>query len=259
MDSALRAEALQRPVIVLGGNGFVGTHIIEQLASRGQVCIAVSRTGAAPAQLLHQSPEWIHRVEWVKGDAANLDPTLLEGARALVSTIGSPPLPTFSEAAKDRQSYANGTVNQLAIEAAGRAGLRRLILINAHIPKCLQSNSFGYYLGKTVALNAAREFAQQSPGHRAVVFKPSGIYGVRYTRSGRAIPLHWFMAPIAWLQARVPVSIRKWLPETLVSVDELATYAAKVILDDDDQVDSDQFGAQSNFQIVDNEQLVNFE
>ena len=239
----------QQPVVIYGGNGFVGSNIARRIADRGGHCICVSRTGAMPVHLQRQAPDWLHHVTWLQGDAAEPDPAILQQAGAVVSTVGSPPLPTFSEAAFKRQVVANGTANVVLIEAANKAGVKRLVLVNAHIPALLQRRGFGYYVGKQQALDAARQFAESSPGHSSAVLTPSAIYGTRHSTAGTAIPLGLFMAPIAALQSAVPAPLARFLPEPWVSVDKVAAAAAELATARD--IDHGAFKLVTNRQLLD--------
>lgn len=215
------------PIVVYGGNGFVGSVICEQLASQGIPCISVSRRGVVPAHLDRSQNPWLANVRWLQGDALSPDTAILHGARAIINLVGSPPLPTFTQSAFDHQLMMNGTSQTSVIDAAKEAGVNRLVLMGADIPSLLQTESFAYYVGKTESLMAAKAFAASSHLRQAAVLQPAGIYGTRYTASGMALPLSWFMSPISGLQRCLPQSVQSRLPAAFVDVKKVAAAAVE--------------------------------
>ncbi|MFT5611975.1 MAG: hypothetical protein ACI9LU_002483 [Polaribacter sp.] len=199
----------QKRIIVYGGNGFVGTHVAEQLIAQGGSVTCASRSGQRPAHLANTA--WADNVQWIKGDAGNPEPGLLSDFEVMISTIGSPPLPTFSQSAYNKQLLINGTCNVNAIERAGESGIKRLVLVGAKMPKILQRDGFAYAKGKRIALEAAQTFSSLSDEHRAIVIQPGAIFGTRYTPSGTKIPLGLIMGPLS-----------KVLGSQLVAVEKLA-------------------------------------
>ena len=84
--------SLQR-LVILGGNGFVGSATAEEALRRGLSVLCLSRSGApAPGQA---AQPWATAVEWAKADARVPEAYRgrLQGASAVVVAIGSPPLP----------------------------------------------------------------------------------------------------------------------------------------------------------------------
>lgn len=210
---------------IYGGNGFVGTAIAEELVQRGCTVSCVSRTGTMPRHL--ETAKWAEKVNWIQGDASNPSETLIGSCDVVICCIGSPPLPTFSKAALEKQVFQNGTTNVNVIESAQKLGVKRLVLIGAQIPKLLDKQSFGYARGKQLAFAAAKSFAETSKEHKAVVLKPGGIFGVRHTPNGGAVRLDVFMGPTAKLQRSF-----KALNASLVDVKEVANMASNAALDD---------------------------
>ena len=234
-------------VVLFGGNGFVGTEVAHQLVAQGLRVVAVSRTGTMPVHLQNGDSDWPKQVEWLAGDATQPDPALLADAQTVVLLVGSPPLPTFSQSAFEQQRDNNALPNCRAIEAAAEAGVTHIVLLSAYIPAALQRQSFGYYVGKQQSLAAAEQFASTSSQHGATVLKPSGIYGVRYTPSGRAIPINSVMKPIAALQQCLPSSLQSLLPATLVSVQSVAAAVVAAVNNSNDR---------GHFTVISNQQLV---
>ena len=218
-------------IVVYGGNGFVGSVIVEKIAKNGFFCTNISRTGKKNPRLNGRNEEWMKKVEWIRGDANDPDLSILAKANAVIISIGSPPLPTFSKQVFDKQIFKNGETNESVIEAAKKVNVNRVVLISAHVPNILKRKGFGYYAGKHKAFIAAKKFVGSSPHRTAVVLKPSGIYGTRYTKSGIPIPLWLFMKPISYIQRMLPSFITKHLPAKLVSVEEVASAAAKAAIE----------------------------
>lgn len=72
-------------LVVVGGNGLVGSAVCRAAARAGIEVCSVSRRGTAPT-----TAAWASAVEWVQGDA--LDPSFadkLRGATAVVHTVGT--------------------------------------------------------------------------------------------------------------------------------------------------------------------------
>jgi len=190
-------------LLVYGGNGFVGSKVLELAAIRGAICTSVSRSGKMPAQLEQLRPLWLNQVTWVVGDA--------------------PPLPTFNQRAFEQQVMTNGSANTAVIAEAQRQGVKRVVLLSAHIPALMRSSRFGYYVGKQQASEAAANYTRASADNVATVIYPSAIYGTRYTGGGTAIPLGLLMSPVAWLMRRLPVVVSRFLPESPVPLQQVAS------------------------------------
>lgn len=204
-------------IIIYGGNGFVGTQAAKTLILQGADVTCVSRTGDQPAQLLAQ--EWANRVTWVRGDADNPNTELLGAHQVLISTIGAPPIPTFTQQGYAKSLHTNGEVNARAIEAAGQVGIKRLVLLGAKLPAAINGDWFAYAKGKAMAMQAAEQFSQLSDAHSAVVIQPGGIVGRRHTKNGRALPIDVVLSPVS-----------KLMPSQLISVDKVAQCIADAAL-----------------------------
>lgn len=204
-------------VIIFGGHGFVGARVAHALQQAKCEVSCVSRSGKMPEQLV--GDHWALQVNWLRGDAGNPNISRLAQHDVLISTVGAPPIPTFTKRSYQRSLHTNGEVNRVVIEAAGKAGIKRVVLLGAQIPKILQGEWFAYTKGKQIAAQAAKTFSERSEQHSAVVIQPGGIYGKRHTRAGREIPIDWIMAPMA-----------KVLPSQLISVDRVAQCVAEAAL-----------------------------
>eukprot|EP01063_Lacrimia_lanifica_P007125 TRINITY_DN14503_c1_g1_i1.p1 TRINITY_DN14503_c1_g1~~TRINITY_DN14503_c1_g1_i1.p1 ORF type:complete len:250 (+),score=70.91 TRINITY_DN14503_c1_g1_i1:60-809(+) len=192
-----------RKVVVYGGTGYVGSNVVQRLSARGIPTVAVSRSGKQPQYLTAKlGGATLPHVEWLKGDAteaATLAP-MLDGASCVVTTIGSPPLPTFSKDAYDHQVLMNGGANVNVIDAAQAAGVKRVVLCSAHVWPLLQRPGFGYWVGKEAAAARLAQFVDDDGAAEGIVLRPGTITGTRYTVGGSAIPLGAMMAPVAMVQ-----------------------------------------------------------
>ena len=55
----------QIQVIVLGGSGYVGSHVLQAVLNRGADAISVNRSGKPKSA----SGSWISQVKWVQGQS----------------------------------------------------------------------------------------------------------------------------------------------------------------------------------------------
>lgn len=206
-------------VVIYGGNGFVGTRVAERLVRLDACTVCISRTGHKPLHLREE--EWSTNVRWCKGDASQADEALLASIDVLICLVGSPPVPTFSQESYEHQVFMNGTTCANAIKSAEKAGIKRVVLLNAQIPLPLRTDRFGYAKGKRLALEAAEAFAEISEHHTAVVLQPGAIYGKRHLANGKVVPLHWFMRPFSVI-----------MPWQFVSVEDVADCIVRAVIDD---------------------------
>ncbi|CAN1341705.1 Uncharacterized protein At1g32220, chloroplastic [Linum perenne] len=100
-------------LLVLGGNGFVGSHILREAVDRGLSVASLSRSGKSS---LHDP--WANNVFWYQGNLLSPDSwkDALDGVSAVISCVGG-----FGS-----QSYMykiNGTANINAIRAAAEKGI----------------------------------------------------------------------------------------------------------------------------------------
>ena len=148
-------------VLVTGGTGFVGTHLVNRLRQRGHA-VAVLARDPEKTRNRYNRP-----VEAVAGDV--LDPASLAAAMAgrdavvhLVGIIHEASGQTFDQ--MHRQAAEN------VVEAAGQAGLRRLV----HMSAMGSSEDSPSEYGRT---KAAGEKAVRGSRLDWTVFRPSIIFG----------------------------------------------------------------------------------
>ncbi|EOY29264.1 NAD(P)-binding Rossmann-fold superfamily protein isoform 2 [Theobroma cacao] len=128
-------------LLVLGGNGFVGSHICREALNRGLTVASLSRSGRSS---LHDS--WAKNVTWHQGNLLSSDSwkEALNGVTSVISCVGG-----FGS-----NSYMykiNGTANINAIRAAAEKGVKRFIYISAADFGLANYLLQGYYEGKRAA------------------------------------------------------------------------------------------------------------
>ncbi|KAJ4707724.1 NAD(P)-binding rossmann-fold protein [Melia azedarach] len=161
-------------LLVLGGNGFVGSHICREALDRGLTVASLSRSGRSS---LHDS--WANNVIWHQGNLLSSDSwkEALDGVTSVISCIGG-----FGS-----NSYMykiNGTANINAIRSASEKGVKRFVYISAADFGMANYLLQGYYEGKRAA---ETELLTKFP-YGGVILRPGFIYGTR-TVGGMKLPL----------------------------------------------------------------------
>ncbi|KAJ0090979.1 hypothetical protein Patl1_12650 [Pistacia atlantica] len=168
-------------LLVLGGNGFVGSHICREALDRGLTVASLSRSGRSS---LHDS--WANNVIWHQGNLLSPDSwkEALNGVTAIISCVGG-----FGS-----NSYMykiNGTANINAIRAASEKGVKRFVYISAADFGIANYLLHGYYEGKKAA---ETELLTKFP-YGGVILKPGFIYGTR-TVGSMKVPLGVVGSPL---------------------------------------------------------------
>lgn len=174
-DPLLAGTAESRRVLVCGGGGFVGGHLVARLLSRGHRVRVLGR---------HAPERRPGDVDWVEADVTR--PETLEGCArgcdVLVHLVG------IAEERGDEtfeRVHVQGTRNLL--REAARAGVERLVYLSA---VGARSGGSPFFRTKHEAETAVRE-----SGLEYVIFRPSIIYG----------PGDRFTSNLAMLLRRLPV------------------------------------------------------
>ncbi|KAK8582078.1 hypothetical protein V6N13_145067 [Hibiscus sabdariffa] len=181
------AETLNVPpppsekLLVLGGNGFVGSHICREALNRGLDVASLSRSGGSS---LHDS--WAKNVTWHKGNLLSSESwkEALDGVTSVISCIGG-----FGS-----NSYMykiNGTANINAIRAAAEKGVKRFVYISAADFGLANYLLKGYYEGKRAA---ETELLTKFP-YGGVILRPGFIHGTRTVGSIK-LPLGVIGSPL---------------------------------------------------------------
>eukprot|EP00041_Stephanoeca_diplocostata_P010276 m.163076 g.163076 ORF g.163076 m.163076 type:complete len:274 (+) comp18095_c0_seq3:222-1043(+) len=226
-------------MVVFGASGFIGGRICKEAAKQGYAVVGLSRTGRTIPYSV-AGGDALGSFEMKTGDAADTTTYAdeLKGASAVVVAIGAPPVPNFLyKGGKQEAMSSNGTACVRPLAAASKAGVPRVVLVNASMPSWLKYISSGYYTGKVMSESATSKYASGNPTS-AVVLKPSVVFGTRHVGSMHfPIPLSIVFAPLRmvmriplvsngmeWLRQLIPSLFGNFLVEP-VHVDELARTA----------------------------------
>ncbi|KAE8682538.1 NAD(P)-binding Rossmann-fold superfamily protein isoform 2 [Hibiscus syriacus] len=168
-------------LLVLGGNGFVGSHICREALNRGLNVASLSRSGGS--SLLES---WAKNVTWHKGNLLSSESwkEALDGVTSIISCIGG-----FGS-----NSYMykiNGTANINAIRAAAEKGVKRFVYISAADLGLANYLLKGYYEGKRAA---ETELLTKFP-YGGVILRPGFIHGTRRVGSIK-LPLGVIGSPL---------------------------------------------------------------
>ncbi|OSC97136.1 NAD-P-binding protein [Trametes coccinea BRFM310] len=117
-------EPLVQKILVIGGNGFVGSTVCRTALARGMQVASVSPSGRPWQTPKGHTPGWVHKVEWHQGDALKPETYahLLPGVTAVVHTIG-----TLFEKSGYKSAVKDGSVPRLlssavaAVAGSGRS------------------------------------------------------------------------------------------------------------------------------------------
>ncbi|KAM1021712.1 hypothetical protein ACFX2J_042564 [Malus domestica] len=171
-------------LLVLGGNGFVGSHVCREALERGLSVTSLSRSGRSK---LHDS--WADSMTWHQGNLLSPESwkDALDGVTSVISCVGG-----FGS-----NSYMykiNGTANINAIRAAAEQGVKRFVYISAADFGLANYLLRGYYEGKRAA---ETELLTKFP-YGGVILRPGFIYGTRSVGSVK-LPLGVIGYPLEML------------------------------------------------------------
>lgn len=171
-------------LLVLGGNGFVGSHVCREALDRGLSVASLSRSGRSS---LHDP--WANNVTWHKGNLLSPESLkdALDGVTSVISCVGG-----FGS-----NSYMykiNGTANINAIRAASEQGVKRFVYVSAADFGVVNYLLRGYYEGKRAA---ETELLTKFP-YGGVILRPGFIYGTRSVGSVK-LPLGVIGSPLEML------------------------------------------------------------
>lgn len=174
------AETLKVPpppsdkLLVLGGNGFVGSHVCKEALVQGLSVSSLSRSGRSS---IHEA--WADKVVWHQGNLLLPDSLkdVMNGVTAVISCVGG-----FGS--NSHMYKINGTANINAIRAASEQGVKRFVYISAADFGIVNYLLQGYYEGKRAA--EAELLTKFTYG--GVILRPGFIHGTRQVGSMK-IPL----------------------------------------------------------------------
>ncbi|XWS17893.1 hypothetical protein CRYUN_Cryun33cG0107500 [Craigia yunnanensis] len=125
-------------LLVLGGNGFVGSHICREALNRGLAVASLSRSGRSSL-----NDSWTKNVTWHQGNLLSSDSwkEALNGVTSVISCVGG-----FGS--NSYMYQINGTANINAIRTAAEKGVKRFVYISAADFGLVNYLLKGYYGGK---------------------------------------------------------------------------------------------------------------
>ncbi|HVM55841.1 MAG TPA: NAD(P)H-binding protein [Gaiellaceae bacterium] len=194
-------------VLVTGGTGFVGGHVVHALRARDVPVRALVRDPARAPRL----GAW--GVELVRGDvtdAASLA-AACEGADAVVHLVSI----ITGKPADFERVMAQGTRDLVA--AATGAGVRRLVLASALGLDERSRGAVPYYAAKWEMEAAVRE-----SGLEHVIFRPSFVFG----KDGGVLPTFTRLARVAPVTPIVGDGTRRMQP---IWVEDVAEFFARAL------------------------------
>ncbi|XP_048602348.1 uncharacterized protein At1g32220, chloroplastic-like isoform X1 [Brassica napus] len=215
-------------ILVLGGNGYVGSHICKEALRQGFSVSSLSRSGRSS---LHDS--WVNDVTWHQGILSqntfhfvhhlkskkismndliffffllkqigdllspdSLKPAL-EGITSVISCVGG-----FGS--NSQMVRINGTANINAVKAAAEGGVKRFVYISAADYGVINNLIRGYFQGK----RATEAEILDKFGNRGTVLRPGFIHGTRQVGSIK-LPLSLIGAPLEMVLKLFPKEVTK--------------------------------------------------
>jgi uncharacterized protein YbjT (DUF2867 family) len=200
-------------LLVLGGSGFVGSHVCKEALDKGFVVSSLNRSGKPSL-----SESWADKVIWNQGNL--LEPSSLKDAMddvsAVISCVGGFGSNSF-------MYKINGTANINAIRAAAEKGVKRFVYVSAADFGLVNYLLKGYYDGKRAA--EAELLSKFTYG--GVILRPGFIHGTRRVGSVK-IPLGVVGAPMEMVLQNVKPLTRLPLVGPLLTPPVSVTSVAKV-------------------------------
>jgi len=174
-------------VLVLGGNGFIGSHVCEQLVARREHHLRV---------YARRPPRYDVSAEWFIGDlhdSAKLAEALI-GMDVVVHCVSSTvPATSSTDPISDIQANLVGTVALLGLMR--EVGVRRLVYLSSGgtvygnpkvspVRETHPLDPISSYGAVKVAVEKFIGVAQHAWGLRPIIFRPSNPYGERQGHGG---------------------------------------------------------------------------
>ncbi|EFJ16128.1 hypothetical protein SELMODRAFT_116985, partial [Selaginella moellendorffii] len=152
-------------ILVLGGNGFVGSHVCREAVVRDIPVASLNRSGKP-----HIDEPWVNKVEWIRGNliGPNTIGEHMKDVSAVISCVGG-----FGS--NDTMRKINGDANVKAINAAADSGVKRFVYVSASDLGFASYILRGYFEGKKAAENAVMS---RFP-YGGVILRPGFIHGTR--------------------------------------------------------------------------------
>ena len=204
-----------RSVCVIGGSGFVGSHVVGQLAARGiHVRVPTRRRERAKALIV------LPTVDVVNADVhdpATLD-RMVAGTDAVISLTG-----ILHEGRAGDFARVHSELPRRIVDACRERGVRRLLHVSAL--KAAHDAPSAYLRSKADGEQQIR--VAQASGIRTTIFRPSVIFGREdrflnlFARLAHALPFIALASPKARFQ---PVHVEDVASAVVGSLEQSQTY-----------------------------------
>jgi uncharacterized protein YbjT (DUF2867 family) len=189
-------------ILVIGGSGFIGQHLVAKLAARGEsVYVPTRRLPHARELMVHPTvtilPADVH-------DESALD-GLVQGMDVVINLVG------VLHSARAKQGQAYGAAFEAAhvqlpaslARACAKHGVKRLMHVSA---LGASANGSSEYLRSKAAGEAAiAQVAQETPGLCTTVFRPSVVFGPndKFMNMFAGLAKWFFVLPLAGSKSRM--------------------------------------------------------
>jgi uncharacterized protein YbjT (DUF2867 family) len=170
LSPALAADGKSK-IVVFGGSGYVGAHVVQILSQQGYDVVSVSRSSpSVQTDKVSKILGSTLAIKYESLDASTADLSgVLSGASAVVSCVGIAP-------GGSNQREGNGRVNIRIADAAKAAGVERFVYIS--VSSALANSPAKFILGDYLKGKAEAEAAViKDFGSNALVIKPAIIAG----------------------------------------------------------------------------------
>jgi len=153
-------------VLVAGGTGFIGRHIVRSLIDRGHAVAVMSRNPERAAQAVPQG------VSVRCGDVRRPEtlPAAMEGIEVVINTVQFPNHPVENPRKGYTYMAVDGEGTVRLVEAAKAAGVRRFIYLSGAGTR--EGQTTPWFRAKLMAEGAIRQ-----SGLTYTIFRPSWVYG----------------------------------------------------------------------------------
>jgi len=210
----------KRKVLILGGSGFIGTHLAFALANRGwQVTVPSRRPHRHRALLVHPN---IRLLEANVTDPASLK-ALCQEQQAVINLVG-----ILHERRKGDFRRYHVDFIKAVVEACSAGGIRRLLHVSA-LGADQASGSSLYLRSKGEGENLLHTFGQR--GLHVTSFQPSVVFGKGDSFINRfAGLLGWYVGlfPLACADSKLaPVYVGDLVAKIADSIDDRNSYARR--------------------------------
>ena len=211
-------------VVVTGGAGFIGSHLVDALIARGDQVTVLDDLSTGSRRNMASALAFGARL--ARHDICDLAATRRAIARARPHVVfhlaAQTAVPTSSaEPSRDARVNIEGTLNVL--DAAGRANARRVVLMSSAavyapsaplpMPEAGPLGPCSPYGQAKLAAEGYTEILAVQHGFSALAVRPANVYGPRQGTSGR---------PASW-RSSVAASPGAWLPSSTATASRPAT------------------------------------